>query len=131
MSHDADFCGHCGASLIADDDSYHAEESARAAPDAERTPVRPRKESDIGDYLIRLVIATIMVGVVGALGVGVWFMWEFVINGYETWSYFPRGMFIIPAGITVSYGILAVMMAWLWLNALFNTEYSRQELDER
>lgn len=77
-------------------------------------------------YMARLFAATVMLTVVALGGPLVYLMWEYVANAYETWEYFPRGMFIIPAGITFSWGILALMMAWLWINSLFNTKYARE-----
>lgn len=51
-------------------------------------------------------------------GLAMWGMWEFVAYARETWAYFPRGMFVIPAGITVVYVGVIVMLAVTCLKAL-------------
>ena len=33
-------------------------------------------------------------------------MWLFVANAYETWDYFPRGMFIIPGVVSAFWGVV-------------------------
>ena len=56
-----------------------------------------------------------------------WFMWQYVVNAYETWEYFPRGMFTIPAAITLAWGGGIAAFLWFWVNCLFNTKYAQEE----
>lgn len=80
----------------------------------------------LSEYLARLIRATIILAVLGALGgVGIVLMWQYVANASETWDYFPRGMYIIPAAVSLIWGVVTLGMGWFWINALFNTEYAR------
>ncbi len=51
-------------------------------------------------------------------GLAMWGMWAFVAHAREAWAYFPRGMYIIPAGVTFVYVGVVLGLAGACISAL-------------